>query len=1402
MCNYLTKLGIQLLILFSLTISLNAQINQVSSSPASASSDVALNKTTIQVDNDPFNGKVNISCPLFNYTFEGILFPVSLNYVNSNGVKPDQLPSWVGNGWDLETGAGYVHRIVRSKPDEIRDFSTKIERTTIYTNGVPSTTVTKETIANTTDFSYFTNKSLLQNTQWSSSAFAMSNRGNTTSNAPYPLSASPDYTLFGYNLYPFKDLAPDEFTFSVGSISGKFYLDHNNKWIVVSNDGKLYDIKVNTGPQTVVDYTLSPPFNFRYLYTIPLIIKNFIITSTDGIEYIFGNENINAPWNQQYLEYSRSSLLMNSMDVPTPKYSGSVKPGYLDIVPNAWHITRITNKKTGSQILFNYNRLNPEIYTSANAWSPMLWNNGSTSAIIYQPLQIFPSSDANSPDYYSFSAVTGIWNRKWTLGSIIFPNGVSVKFNTSESAQLSAGQRWNFGAYDEIKNWLETNVLIKLDSIQYFDGADLTKQFDFTYQLSPSSRLQLLKVTQKRYGQAQTLDSFSYNNTIPLPGYGSRKTDHWGYYNNKDFFSSVAEPYNMTKMQQYTTFKAPDTSYVKAELLNKVFYPFGGYSEFEYEPHTYSKYNDLSGHILSTVNTIAGGVRIRNIKYYPAANQLATNTSFDYTVPGSPTTSSGVLGIGIPQYIIPETNDYSKFLANGFSPVNYNGNNVTYTNVAVKREGAGKIQYTYTNYDNGFMDGRPTANTISLYTTNLLGTIYSNKAFKRGRPTIVSTYANNGTLLRESKFKYEHDFGESGKNQIRSVYYDQYAPTTYASVTDTVYQDWLREEETNELYSGASVTKRTTYTYDTCGNIKETVQPDGKGVYIKTKYKYCYEYATGTDDISLGVAYQNQLGLKNSIVEKIVIRQNENATVANVIDATLYVYNKSSAWKKQEYKLNTLQPIAIASFQESKIQSGTFSKDAHYSSLPEIEYSRYNAYGDLLESYRKDKKPVNYIWGYDNQYQVAKIINAKSYDPVYTIQEQYKTVSIPSNPSYTFTSTGGTMTLKLLISVGYMYKLQYTLYGPSSKGGVLCASGTNTTCTSPQTETFTNMQPGTYTLVISDYESMGIPSKELSITYSGWAISVPEKREFFYEGFEEIGNASGTPFAGKKYYTGGYTVPYEKISNEVYVIDYRYLENGVWKLKTLSFANNMTLPENIIDEVRVYPKKAEMWTYTYDPMVGMTSETDPAGNIAIYDYDAFGRLSTVKDEKGNILKKICYNYAGQRVDCFAGTSLDQTPQWAPDGNLRCVTDAGGDNTGNQEREEKDINTNSQTYNQTRWVDNGQDLAACPLPIPTVRVILKKTSSGAADGILVNKATNQSFSISPISSAAASTSNGYIIYNVPLGTYTLSVSPIISSLPPGKSFRFNVNGTNWTTNNPFSTDVSIQSDFTITMSLIP
>lgn len=70
-----------------------------------------------------------------------------------------------------------------------------------------------------------------------------------------------------------------------------------------------------------------------------------------------------------------------------------------------------------------------------------------------------------------------------------------------------------------------------------------------------------------------------------------------------------------------------------------------------------------------------------------------------------------------------------------------------------------------------------------------------------------------------------------------------------------------------------------------------------------------------------------------------------------------------------------------------------------------------------------------------------------------------------------------------------------------------------------------------------------------------------------------------------------------------------------------------------IDEVRLYPCKAQINTYTYEEFTGLSSISDLNNRITYYEYDGFGRMILVRDEDKRIQKRICYNFYGQPDNC-------------------------------------------------------------------------------------------------------------------------------------------------------------------------
>ena len=62
----------------------------------------------------------------------------------------------------------------------------------------------------------------------------------------------------------------------------------------------------------------------------------------------------------------------------------------------------------------------------------------------------------------------------------------------------------------------------------------------------------------------------------------------------------------------------------------------------------------------------------------------------------------------------------------------------------------------------------------------------------------------------------------------------------------------------------------------------------------------------------------------------------------------------------------------------------------------------------------------------------------------------------------------------------------------------------------------------------------------------------------------------------------------------------------------------------LIDELRYYPQNATMKTYCHAPLVGMITSCDERNGVQYYEYDSNGRLIAIRDQVGNILKKLEY----------------------------------------------------------------------------------------------------------------------------------------------------------------------------------
>jgi YD repeat-containing protein len=143
--------------------------------------------------------------------------------------------------------------------------------------------------------------------------------------------------------------------------------------------------------------------------------------------------------------------------------------------------------------------------------------------------------------------------------------------------------------------------------------------------------------------------------------------------------------------------------------------------------------------------------------------------------------------------------------------------------------------------------------------------------------------------------------------------------------------------------------------------------------------------------------------------------------------------------------------------------------------------------------------------------------------------------------------------------------------------------------------------------------------------------------DIFFDGFEEVNGNSTDARTGHKSHTGPYTQALSGLDAGSYLLSYWQKTGSAWSQVIIpvtvtgsSYTIGVSPAINAqIDDVRFCPASSQMSTYTYDPLVGITSITDAKNQTTYYEYDGFQRLMNIKDKDGYIIKHTDYHYQGQ-----------------------------------------------------------------------------------------------------------------------------------------------------------------------------
>ncbi|HVU95381.1 MAG TPA: hypothetical protein VHE34_09160 [Puia sp.] len=722
-------------------------------------------------------------------------------------------------------------------------------------------------------------------------------------------------------------------------------------------------------------------------------------------------------------------------------------------------------------------------------------------------------------------------------------------------------------------------------------------------------RLDLIYMTDNNIADPPIVyESFDYNTTANLPARNSGAFDFWGF---------ATATCSSDPLANYATCRQPNAAMAVAGVLTAVHEMTGGSWNFSYGLNDY--YN-------GSATVAIGGLRVNQLSHtMPTGESLAT--VYTYTDPVSGQSSGQILSTLYNQLYFGLGTSALFYSESPYIVQDVNGNFSGYSYVKQQfPNGSYSISHYYNFNDPGFGDvlnetspdgsGAPPSFVSATSAAYKRGLLRDRTLYMAGSPvtkvsSVTNTYIGLTSPVTAKSLAYRPMNLQSAAGGIfygsgeYNTPVENYVPSTSVrAVYDANDQNSFTQETT-------------TYTYAADQRLIKTITTTDSRGLSRTETRYY-----GEDAGTLGLS-QQELSTVNSMMTA-------GYTDVLVEDAT----NRNGTQLQTNYNYQGYAYGATTNY----YLTGT--TDYFNSAQTRQKQYLYDAASShQVSAEQVGSKPASVQFGYNGAYPVARVVNATN-TVSYVSGTGLGSNTFTWNPGV-FNSQNGSFTQlftsNITLSGGFSefpgtdtYTFNYTLQGPVNTSGTLCINGSAGGCSFPPSATLPNMPPGQYTLTIFPNSDFSIGT---SFTYTWQASNLTDggAKEFFYEGFEENPQgSSGTAHTGNYYYNGNYAVNFSLPNSRNYVIQWWSLAGGAWSFHEQAYTGPTTLT-GPVDDVRIFPSDAQMTSYTYQPMVGMTSETDPAGRSTYYEYDGYGRPSLTRDLNGNILKSLSYSYAGATV---------------------------------------------------------------------------------------------------------------------------------------------------------------------------
>ncbi len=1147
-----------------------------------------------------YTGTPQIDVPLWTLNDGDISVPISLSY-HASGIKVDEIASSVGLGWSLNAG-GVITRIIRDFPDSPNLSGTGL-------NGSRMDDVFKWYSDYQVD-----NTTYDRNTNYLNMLEEMHGWDNGIDN---------EADIFYYNF---------------NGKSGKFFFNNNGVPCLYKHE----NIKIEWSKESDIPGQEN--------------IK-FTVTDEYGNIYEFNNreKTFFEGMGQQVTAWYLSKITSPKGNSITFSYREDVTQNHIRL-PKEEIIPVSSNTSSGN--LVNSNVIVQDMGHTELKLEQITASNGSSASFI--PDQQNPRLDY--PSAYPTYALKEIM----------------IKNMDDEPERIFALNTTYFVASTQNSQYNHLNYRLKLDGITEYSGdrgqSKMMRSFDYFGDDASETALRL------PYRLSPSQDYWGYfngaSNTGLLPGKAA------GIYIGADAVYNwiVGSSGNYSGAINNGADREPDEQSKKACVLKRINYPTGGFTEFDYESHK-SGESDVAGlRVLKiTDKTESAPAVVTNYSYsgpcLPVPFDSKSNFSYftaedDYT---RCIYATYVTNLVRQVFAFPSDALFPgkcvKVTANPQAVLNGAESDLGYGTVNVSKTGQGRTVYSYADparfpdYESlgdGFgiedlfqvqlLDYKFTSCAIMPsdgFDISILGGIYSTKdwphlpvysnAWERSILLSMEVYAEGGsTPIHKEIYDYYtentaniagYKLGEYDK--IYHVPGHDYPYKNYLVAKYYVPYNWiaLKEKHVFDNFAAGTVEKVTQYTYndDAYRLLNKTVTTNSAGKTIETSYKY-------PSDINGIYDGMETINMINYPIEQTTMVE------SGVVNSSLSTFKLSNGHYVPDKVFSLETSVPLSSFTTF---NGT-DKDNRYGVVPELSFENYDDRENILSAAKKDGSKVSYLWGYNQTLPIAQVINAENTLNATDTAEQStgtNAITFGGAPGVSTTSTftvdyTGKVTLRLGVNGTPSFSTVVDYGGITGGSATLAKGGCGLT-----EVIFNNVSAGTHTLTLTlTTPDSGVPSlgacgeveysKYNTVTQTSGIIG------FLYENFEEstqsgVVEDASMAHTGKKYYQGDYTVNFTLSNARNYIIEYWYLDaNSQWQYIMKPYASSsMTLTEgSAIDDVRIYPSDAQMTTYTYDPLIGMTSATDAAGKVTRYEYDDLGRLKQVKDDENYIVKHYDYNY--------------------------------------------------------------------------------------------------------------------------------------------------------------------------------